>query len=170
MITTLFSRRLTLRQPQARDAAASLAFWTSDRSRFIGGPLDEQAARAEWPEVMGQWQRHGFGMFVLTVTGDDRPRGLAGPWYPATHPEVEIGWNLWDAADEGHGYAREAVQAARRWFFDTGAAGSAVSHVHPDNLRSQHLARPVGAVPDPAAACPYPPPVSIWRHHAGGAA
>ena len=51
--------------------------------------LSEAAARAEWPEVIDRWQRHGFGMFVITVTGNDRPRGLAGIWYPATHPEPE---------------------------------------------------------------------------------
>ena len=167
---TLTTARLTLRQPEPRDCAASLAFWGSDRSRFMGGPLSAEAARAEWPEVMGQWQRHGFGMFVLTLTGDDRARGLAGPWFPEKHPEPEIGWNLWNVGDEGQGLAREAVLAARRWFLATSTYQSAVSYIHPDNLRSQHLALQVGAVPDPDAACPYPPPVSIWRHHAGGAA
>ena len=167
---TLTPPRLTLRRPVPQDAAATLPFWVSDRSRSMGSPLCEAAARAEWPEVADRWQRHGFGMFVITVTGDDRPRGLAGIWYPATHPEPELGWNLWDGADEGRGLAREAVVAARDWFFTTTDHTSAVSDIHPDNLRSQHLARAVAAVPDPDAACPFPPPVSIWRHHAGGAA
>ena len=164
---TITTHRLTLRQPVPRDEAATLPFWMSDRSRFMGGPLTEAAARAEWAEVIDQWQRHGFGMFVITATGDDRPMGLAGIWYPATHPEPELGWNLWDATHEGHGYGREAVLAARDWFFITTGHGSAVSCIHPDNRRSRHLARAVNALPD--AACPCPPPVSIWRHHAGRA-
>lgn len=170
MTVTLITQRLTLRPPDPRDAAASLPFWMSDRSRYMGGPLSEAAARAEWPEVMDQWQRHGFGMFVITATGNDRALGLAGIWYPATHPEPELGWNLWEATHEGHGYGREAVLAARDWFFGATDHRSAVSYIHPDNRRSLHLANAVAARPDPGAACPYPPPVSIWRHHAGGAA
>ena len=167
---TLTTARLTLRAPAPGDEDASVPFWMSVRSRFMGGPLTEVAARAEWPEVLDQWPPHNFGMFVITETGDDRAMGLAGLWFPATHPEPELGWNLWDAAHEGQGFAREAVSAARDWFFATTDHRSAVSYINMENHRSQHLARSLGARPDPEAACPYPPPVSIWRHHAGGAA
>ena len=167
---TLTTPRLTLRPPRAADLDASLVFWASDRTRFMGGPLDAAAARSEWDEVSLQWARHGFGMFVLTRHGDDAPIGLAGPYYPETHPEPELGWNLWNAADEGLGLAGEAVVAARDWFFAATPHRTAVSYTHPDNTRSHRLAEAAGAVRDPDAPCPYPPPVVIWRHRAGGSA
>lgn len=166
----LHTARLALRRPVGADVDAFAAFWTSARTACMGGPWTAEEAVAEWPELDRQWERHGFSMFVITRQEMDAPIGLAGPYYPDTHPEPELGWNLWDAAHEGKGLAREAVAAARDWFFAATPHRTAVSYVNPANDRSNHLAATLGAVLDADAACPYPPPVNVWRHKVVGRA
>jgi len=156
--------RLTLRAPKPKDLSAFTAFWTSPRTVYMGGPWTSDQAVADFPELARQWDKNGFSMFVVTRSGDDAPLGLAGPVYPETHPEPELGWNLWNGADEGQGLALEAVRAARDWFFTQTRYRTAVSYINVANAASERLAVAVGARPDPDSACPYPPPVLIYRH------
>lgn len=170
MMIILTTPRLTLRQPRPDDLPAFSAFWTSPRTAFMGGPWTAYDAASEFPDLAAQWARHGFSLFVFTRHDDPRPLGLAGPFYPEGHPEPELAWNLWDESDEGQGLATEAVAAARDWFFSETEYRTAISYTHPDNSPSHRLAERLGARIDDAAPCPYPPPVRIYRHHAGGAA
>lgn len=166
----LTTDRLVLRAPRAGDFAAFAAFWTSDRTRFMGGPWTRNDAEAEFPDLSLQWDRNGFSLFAVTRRGDDRAIGLAGPFYPDGHPEPELAWNLWSAGDERQGLATEAALAARDWFFATTPYRTAVSYTHPDNTPSHRLAERLGATVDPDAPCPYAPPVRVYRHMARGAA
>lgn len=167
MIPILTTNRLILRVPGLSDTAGSVAFLLSDRARLMVDPMTEQEARAEFAAVIDHWAMRGFGLFAITLRGNPRAIGLAGPWMPQTHPEPEIGWNLWHASDQGHGYATEAARAARAWAFETQGWPTAVSYIHPENHASHRLAERLGATPDPTAMCPYPPPITIYRHHAG---
>jgi RimJ/RimL family protein N-acetyltransferase len=116
-----------------------------------------------------QWQKHGFSLFTVTRAGSDDGIGGIGPFFPDTHPEPELGWSLWDAADEGQGLAHEAAAAARDWFFATSGHRTAVSHTDPMNHRSHRLCERLGATIDPAALHPYgDEPTLTFRHHAGG--
>lgn len=170
MIPTLTTDRLILRVPQLGDTAASVAFILSDRARLMVDAMTEDEARAEFAAVIDHWAMRGFGLFAITLKGSATAIGLAGPWMPQTHPEPEIGWNLWDGAYEGKGIATEATRAARTWAFAAQGWETAVSYIHPDNTASIRLATRIGAVPDPDASCPYPPPFLIYRHHAGAVA
>ena len=165
MRVILTTERLELRQLAPQDLPASATFWASERSRIMGGPWTAEEHLREVEEVLGQWVRHGFGLFAVTLQGSDQAIGGIGPFYPETHPEPELGWSLWDASLEGKGIAFEAATAARDWFFATTDCPSAVSYTHPDNARSHRLCERMGAVVDGLAACPYPPPVRIYRHH-----
>lgn len=160
----LVTERLRLRMPSTRDLPGFTAFWTSPRTAFMGGPWSADDAAAEFPDLTRQWSLHGFSMFIITRVEDDDAIGLAGPFFPVGHPEPELAWNLWDAADEGQGFATEATKAARDWFFATSGHDSAVSYTHPENAASHRLAERLSATIDPDAACPYPPPVRIYRH------
>lgn len=170
MSVTLVTERLVLRRFATHDIAASAAFWASERSALMGGPWTADEHQRETEEVAAQWVKHGFGLFAVTLKGLDQAIGGIGPFYPDTHPEPELGWSLWDAGLEGKGIAFEAACAARDWFFATTSQTSAVSYTDPDNHRSHRLCRRMGAVVGEGAACPYPPPVRIYRHHRGGAA
>lgn len=165
MITTA---RLTLRKPIAADLAAAAAFWASDRSHLMGGPWTPAQTAIEMDDLHAQWDKHGFSLFtvVLNATGD--AIGGIGPFFPDGYPEPELGWSLWDARYEGQGLAFEAAMAARDWFFATTSFQTAVSFTDPANARSHRLCERMGAVIDDLAACPFPPPVSIYRHIAAG--
>lgn len=164
MSVILTTERLVLRRLAPPDMVASAAFWTSERSHIMGGPWTAAEHLVETEEVAAQWARHGFGLFAVTLKGSDQAVGGIGPFYPATHPEPELGWSLWDAKLEGKGIAFEAACAARDWLFATTTLRSAVSYTHPDNERSHRLCERMGPVVDPDATCPYPPPVRIYRH------
>jgi len=60
--------------------------------------------------------------------------------------------------------AAEAARAARDWAFGSLGWATVAGHVHLGNHRSARLAGRLGAVRDPAAASPFPPPVDTWRH------
>jgi chorismate mutase len=170
MSVTLTTERLVLRQPAERDVAASAAFWASERSHMMGGPWTAEEHRREFDDLGAQWAKHGFSLFIVTLKGSDDAIGLIGPFYPDSHPEPELGWSLWDASHEGRGLAHEAACAARDWFFANTRYKTAVSYTNIDNTRSHALCDRMGAVVDDDAACPYPPPTRIYRHHATGAA
>jgi RimJ/RimL family protein N-acetyltransferase len=160
----LVTARLRLRLPARDDIPASHAFWSSDRSVMMGGPWSMETLLAETEDLLAQWKKHGFSLFTVTRHGSDTGIGGIGPFFPDTHPEPELGWSLWNAADEGQGLAFEAATAARDWFFATSGYNTAVSYTHPANTRSHRLAARLGAVVDVTAPCPYPPPVHIYRH------
>lgn len=161
----LETARLTLRAPEGGDVEAWAAFATSDRSRYIGGPLSPALAWRAWGHVIGHWAMRGYGMFVLAArTAPDRPLGMAGPWYPDGWPEREIGWTLWAQAAEGRGYAREAAEATRDHVFGALGWTTAVSYIDPDNARSIALAERLGATRDRAAACPEGKACRVYRH------
>jgi RimJ/RimL family protein N-acetyltransferase len=160
----LETARLRLRMPQTHDLPGFTAFWTSPRTGFMGGPWSADEAKTEFPDLARQWAQQGFSLFIITRKDDDRAIGLAGPFYPDDHPEPELAWNLWNGADEGQGLATEGAVAARDWFFATSGHDTAVSYTHPGNTASHRLSERLGATIDLDAACPYPPPVRIYRH------
>ncbi|MCU9847875.1 GNAT family N-acetyltransferase [Defluviimonas sp. WL0024] len=161
------TERLALRAPAAADWPAWRGFAMSPRSAFIRTEeLDEGLAWRAFGHVIGHWVLRGFGMFVFTLKGTDDALGMAGPWYPAGWPEREIGWTVWSEAAEGKGYAREAAAAARDHAFSVLGWTTAVSYIHPDNVRSIALADRLGATRDEKAAHPSDRPTLVYRHPA----
>ena len=106
------------------------------------------------------WSTGGLGPFVLeTASTHPRVVGQAGlmifdtrGWTPSTresagsHAQLELGWALirehW-----GHGYATEAAAAIRDWAHQRRPHERLVSLITPDNVRSQHVAERLGAIP-----------------------
>lgn len=169
--TVLETARLRLRKPTLADIPASYRFWSSDRSIMMGGPWSMETLQAEIQGLFDQWQKHGFSLFTVTRHGSDEGIGGIGPFFPSTHPEPELGWSLWNPADESKGFAYEAAAAARDWFFATSGYKTAVSYTDPDNRRSHRLCERLGARIDPDAVHPFgDEPNLTYRHHAGGKA
>jgi RimJ/RimL family protein N-acetyltransferase len=164
----LMTERLRLRMPTLADLPASYRFWSSDRSALMGGPWTMETLQAETEDLLAQWKTHGFSLFTVTRHGSDDGIGGIGPFFPRTHPEPELGWSLWDAPDEGQGFAFEAATAARDWFFATSGYRTAVSYTDPDNHRSHRLCERLSARIDPEAVHPYgDEPNLTYRHFAG---
>jgi RimJ/RimL family protein N-acetyltransferase len=163
-IPVIETARLRLRGPEARDLPAYTAFYATDRSRWVGGPLDAREAWRGFAAMIGHWHLLGFGFFTVTRHGDDRAVGRVGCLFPAAWPEREIGWTMYEG--EGEGLAFEAAQAVRDFAFRQLGWPTAVSYIAPDNTRSRQLAQRLGCVLDLEAA-PLPfAEVEVWRHPA----
>lgn len=161
----LETARLILRVPQASDFNAFAAFMASERSGFVGGPMERDLAWRGFGHMVGHWVLRGFGMFVILDRASGKAIGTCGPWNPEGWPEPELGWTLWDQSFEGKGYAREAAEAARRYAYEVLGWPTAISLIAPDNKASAALAERLGATPDGSWEL-RGKTVSVWRHPA----
>ena len=155
--------RLCLRAPTPHDAEALYALFADPK--VMGGlnrepVLAVEEARVLIKEGMDGWETDGLGPFILETKGTDRrvvgQAGLmifdARGWTPSTwakagsHAQPELGWAL-IRAHWGHGYATEAAAAIRDWAHACRSIDRLVSLISHDNIRSQHVAQRLGAIP-----------------------
>ncbi len=162
---TIETERLILRGPRPHDWEPTRAYWGSDRSRFTGGPRPEGEAWLRFAARWGAVPLRGFGMFTVTLRGDDTAVGVVGPLFPPGWAEPELGWILFDGA-EGRGIAFEAATAARDYVYGTLGWATAISYIHPENARSIVLAERLGCTPDPGVPYPFDEPTTVYRHPA----
>ncbi|WP_068109547.1 GNAT family N-acetyltransferase [Tropicimonas marinistellae] len=169
-IPVLETERLVLRAPVTADFPAYRAYFASERSQYTGGPRGERETWAGFATLLGHWLIRGFGMWTICERGSETPAGHAGCWQPATWPEAEIGWIMYDGY-EGRGYAFEAASAIRDHAFGPMGWTTAVSYIRPGNDRSVALAERLGAFADAAAPRPqHAPDCLVYRHPGPGAA
>lgn len=160
--------RLTLRKPGAQDLDRAIAFFTSPRARYVGGPYSKGKAWRQFAAEIGHWDLLGFGMWAFCRKGTPQALGLVGPWCPIDWPETEIGWIAFEDA-EGTGLAHEAADAALDHAFQTLGWTTAVSYIDAANTRSIALAERLGASLDIHAPQPKPDtPCLVYRHPVRG--
>jgi RimJ/RimL family protein N-acetyltransferase len=148
----LESARLDL-EPLRPEHADELAPVLDDRSlhRFIGGePLGledlrarfERQARGRSADGQDRWLNwvareratgRGVGTVQATVSG-------SGPGRVA-----ELAWVI-ASADQGRGFAKEAVAVMAAWLGEHGVSRLA-AHIHPEHEASMAVARSVGLAP-----------------------
>ncbi len=163
----LETERLVLRGPQASDYPAFGGFYDTDRSRFVGGPMQPRNAWRHFATEIGHWAMRGFGMWTVTLKDTGAPVGLVGCWYPIDWPERELGWILYPEA-EGKGIGHEAATAARAHAFGPLGWETAVSYIEPENVRSIALADRLGARRDDTAErLAIAPDCLVYRHTKG---
>lgn len=151
---TLETERLILRGPKPADAEAFVAAYAEPRMQYAGGPKPKREAWNFFGTEIGHWVMRGYGMFVVTLKGDDTPLGIVGHWKPNTWPETEIGWVLFSDAYEGKGYAFEAANACIDHAWHVLKWDTIVSYIDPGNAGSIKLAERLGAALDEAAKKP----------------
>ncbi|GGH37091.1 Protein N-acetyltransferase, RimJ/RimL family [Cribrihabitans marinus] len=164
-IPTISTPRLTLRAPEAGDFPVFAAFFASERSGFVGGPVPAEQSWRYLAAELGHWQLRGFGRWSVVETATGKLAGLIGLWFPQGWPEPEIGWDLFDGF-EGKGYATEAALAAREYAYDTLGWTTAISLVAPENAASRNVARRMGARADGTHEHERFGALEIWRHPA----
>jgi RimJ/RimL family protein N-acetyltransferase len=150
MVPVIRTERLTLRAPAITDYPAYRAVFTTDRSRYMGGPFSEDDAFADFCEGIAGWMLRGAGMWTMTLHDDDAPLGWVYLWQEMGDPEPELGWVLTQTA-EGHGYAAEAARAVLPHALTLFGAGGFVSYIDAANTRSARLATTLGAARDAKA-------------------
>ncbi|TFL18706.1 GNAT family N-acetyltransferase [Jannaschia formosa] len=162
-IPTLVTGRLVLRAHRLADFEAYAATMASPRARMMTADPSRRAAWAGFMQDVASWCLHGFGLWAVELR-DGTPVGQVGVNRPDHFPEPELGWLLHDG-HEGKGDATEAATAALDWA--RGRVASLVSYVTPGNLRSEAVARRLGATPDPDAPLPEGETraeTTVWRH------
>ena len=143
-IPVLTTERLTLREPREADFDAHLAFATSDRSRYIGGPSTRWEAWRSFAAGVGHWVLRGFGFWTVAEAKTVALIGRIGLINHDGWPETELGWHIYEGF-EGKGYAYEAAMAARDHAYQVMGLPPMISQIHPDNIRSRRLAERMGA-------------------------
>ena len=160
----LQTERLTLRAPAPQDAEAFIAFYGTERSQFVGGPMERRDAWNFFGTEFGHWAMRDFGMFVVTWKGLDEALGIVGHWYPDGWPETEVGWVLFDEQYEGQGIAHEAAVTCIDHGWNTLGWTEMVSYIAPGNDKSVALAERLGAWRDDDAVKPKPGTL-VYRHN-----
>jgi RimJ/RimL family protein N-acetyltransferase len=147
---SLQTERLSLRRWTLDDADAMDAVW---RERDIwtairpGLPFDPDAGRDMLDRHTGHWDRHGFGLWTVTVRPSDEIIGWVGPSHPAFVPEladrIEIGWTL-RPSHWGRGIATEGGAVAIDAVFEHLDTDEVISLIHHTNARSVAVAERLG--------------------------
>ncbi len=159
----LETERLTLSQPDANCVEALIGFYTSERSSMAGGNVSEPEAVTRSYSMLGHWVHRGYGLFALHRKTDQALVGMAGPFYPARRPEVEVGWILFEGY-EGAGYATEGARAAVQFAREILQWQTMVHYIDERNAPSIAVAQRIGAYLDVDAVSPKPnEPLLVYR-------
>lgn len=146
-IPSLDTRRLQLRAPRIYDFKAYAKIMESDRSIPMGGPFSRSEAWSDFAGYTALWMLHGHGLW--TVDAQTTPSaGFVLLGFDYGDPEAELGVFLTEGA-EGHGFAEEAMIAARTYAFEALKWDTVVSFVDADNIRCIRLMEKLGAARDP---------------------
>ena len=160
----LETERLILRPPALGDEQAFIDYYTSERSKYTGGPVPIHRASVFFFAELGHWQARGYGLWAVTDRNTGDLLGRVGPFFPVGWPEQELGWIVYPQA-EGKGIAQEAAIAARTHVFSELGWKTAVSYIAPENARSIALAERLGATLDTDAKQPKADtPCLVYRH------
>jgi RimJ/RimL family protein N-acetyltransferase len=153
-IPVLDTERLRLRGFAERDLPA-LTVMNADAEtvRYLGTgePLDELGSWRQLTMVIGHWALKGYGFFAVEERASGAFVGRVGLFYPATWPELELGWTI-ARPHWGKGYATEAALATRDWGFSALGLKRIASFIRPENERSIRVAEKIGERPDGSVA------------------
>jgi RimJ/RimL family protein N-acetyltransferase len=148
----LESERLVL-EPLRPEHADELAPVLDDVTlhRFIGGePLGLEALRARFERQVRGRSPDGRDLWLNWVVREratGRPVGTVQATVSGSETEriAELAWVI-AGADQGRGFAKEAVAAMAVWLGERGV-GRLRAHIHPDHRASMAVARSVGLAP-----------------------
>lgn len=98
----------------------------------------EELERRIKEDVLGDYQKHGYGRLALELKGEGRFIGFCGLKYLEDHQEVDLGYrlmsNYW-----GKGLATEAAKACVDFGFNQLKLPKIIAMVLPDNKASIHV-------------------------------
>ncbi len=165
----LVTERLILRPPGPEDFDGFADMSADvDTMHFIGGACGRTQAWRHWCTLAGAWHIRGFSMFSVIERASGEWVGRIGPWEPDGWPGREIAYGV-RAKFAGKGYAFEAAVAACDFAVEFLKWDELMHVIDPANLRSQALAKRLGAVNSGATRLPAPfqdAPVESWKQSA----
>lgn len=153
---------LILRGYRETDFEALAAFGASERSRFVGGPMDRWASWRALLAGMGHWVLRGYGMWMVEHRETGAVAGRVGVIFNESWDEPELGWHIFDGF-EGQGYAYQACLAARDHAARHMGLDGVISYIAAENARSRRLAERLGCVHERDGTL-LDQPCQVWRH------
>lgn len=123
----------------------------------FGRGLTREETAAFVESQVEHWDTLGFGLWVVTVRGEEAPVGFVGlavpQFLPEVLPAVEVGWRL-DPDAWGHGYAVEAAQVSLDAAFGSLELDRVISLPQIDNPPSVKVAERIGMRLERVATAP----------------
>lgn len=144
LLKDLTTERLRFRPLEYSDAPMLRTFFENPEAvkyLFIKDPID--AYLEAWLiRAQGRYRNRGDGLFALEHRETGEFIGQCGLIWQQVEgkEELEIGYHLMPG-HWGHGYATEAAIACREFAFREKLAPRLISLIHPENVRSQAVAR-----------------------------
>lgn len=139
--------RLSLREATLEDGAFILELLNAPG--FVSGIGDrgvrslDQARDYIETRILSSYRDHGFGMWVVTAKGEDKPAGLCGLVRRDVLPHVDLGYALLER-QWGRGYAQEAAAAVLAHARGVLGLATVAAIVNPDNAASRRVLEKVG--------------------------
>lgn len=158
--------RLVLRWLTPDDAAFNLRLLNEPAwLRYIGDrgvrTLEESRTHLE-NGVLASYQRHGFGLYLVTLKEDDTPVGVCGLIRRDTLPDVDLGFAF---LEEFHarGYAFESASAVMTYGKGTFGLSRLLAITTPDNAASIRLLGKLGfRFAEARSLTPDTPPINLY--------
>ncbi|MGI3170087.1 GNAT family N-acetyltransferase [Pseudooceanicola sp. C21-150M6] len=156
------TKRIHLRGGVLTDIDPLDAFFSSDDSRYVGGPNPRAHTWQALCAGIGHWALRGFGLWMLTDKADGTVMGVAGLQQPDGYPEPELIWVIFNEFS-GQGLAKEAVNGIRGFIAREYGITRPISLLYPEYKTVVKMAESIGAqriedieIPDGL--------VPAWRH------
>jgi RimJ/RimL family protein N-acetyltransferase len=160
------TERLFLRKPTPADVEDPPAFLSDPRVMdFLGGVDDDPRGVVQgW---LDGWETNPAGKFIVETVAGERIGRVGVNFYDplrwvrssSRDAQPELTWAL--AFEQwGHGYATEAALAVREWL----RASRLISLIVSDNVRSQGVAKRLGATPGETVELSGYGPHVVWEH------
>ena len=147
-IPVIETERLILREFRERtDFESYAAFYSSDLTKYYGGPLNRALAWRAAAAMMGHWVIKGYGAWSVEEKSSGDFCGIVGLWNPEGWPEREITWAIVEHK-QGMGIAVEAAIRSKKYAYETLGWDTVYSCISAENSASIHLAEKLGATVD----------------------
>ena len=142
----LHTDRLVLEPAVDAHLDAYLAFYAipNDQKGGYRAPQEPKAVREILDRAISEWDRLGFGMFVITRKDTGEFVGGTGIVHPQGWPRHELTWWLMPQA-QGTGFATEASIAVLNWAYDVLGWSVVETHMRDENVPARRLAERLGA-------------------------
>lgn len=143
LIPVIETERLRLRGPKVNDLAPLTAFFETEGSAFVGGPMSAGATQTAMLSTIGSWALYGYGLWHVAIRATDRFIGWVGLLPRADKPEPSFAGAIM-TADQRQGYALEAGRAALSHLTGQMNRFAPVTYIDAKNVPSLRAASQLG--------------------------
>ena len=138
-------------------------YFSSDASRYVGGPRPRSASWEALCAGVGHWHLRGFGLWIILDRETGAQLGIAGLSQPDGWPEPELVWVIYDQYS-GQGIATEAIQGCRIAAAEHFGIRRPISLLRPEHQPLVKMVERMGAEHIGDVEIPEFGPIAAWRH------